>query len=1024
MTDVYNNPALERDFSEAVWRRGRRYFFEHRVTNLEWVAEQDAWEASVHGTQRTPYTTWLAVERRALVYECDCPAPSPCEHIAALLLAVRAHDKLPGTQPDTQHAPSRLDQEVQALKAWTRRVDPVPPSATAPSSKRANQRRLVFVVALTADTGPRELAVEVLAGRVLKNGRQGKSQHFPIDRVLSRESQAADFVDPADRLLCFRLTQLGPAHMRYRLQTTFERNAAGTALFGDFVRTGRCYFDSSDTTPLEYGPTVNARVLWRADDSGAQRLAIRTDDAHARALGLGEIPVVLPLEPPHYLDPDTGLTGPLVVDVAPEVATAVLDIPELGADTVSALPDDLRSMLERYGLPQPLHQPIRRLEDIQPRPVLSLGTTARRRKAAEQRPGSQQFKHAIATVRFEYGPLSVDGYPRTSGDVVSEVIEGVVVSTPRDRDRESQWLERLDALGFQRRLDADPSQLQLPTDDDWLRLCGEDLGTLQDEGWRTEVAPDFPLEFVATGEWFVQADADKSDWLSVAVGVEVDGQRVNVLPAVEAAIRDGRLGPDTPPRSLSMHLTGGRWISLPAERLKQIVDTLVELFNERLEDGKIRLSTRDSGRLIGLVGLAWHGDKKLKTLAERLARTRALPRVAIPRTLKTELREYQARGLDWLSFLRAQGFGGVLADDMGLGKTVQALAHLLVEKRAARLDRPCLVVAPRSVLHNWARECARFAPSLPCAIYHGPDRAEVLRASRPQLVITTYALLSRDVELRQTKWHIVILDEAQAIKNPRTRVAAAARALDARQRICLSGTPMENNLEELWSLFTFVAPGLLGDIANFRSVYRSPIERHGDAGRLAALSTRIAPFMLRRTKQQVLPELPPKTEILVSIPLHTAQRDLYESVRMTMEKRVRRALEAKGLAKSHIIVLDALLKLRQVCCHPSLVKQATAKQRGAPSAKTERLLELLTELHGQGRRAIIFSQFTSMLDIVAQGLDAQAIGYRQITGKTTHRQDIVDAFQAAEFPMLLISLKAGGTGLNLTAADTVIHYDP
>jgi len=239
----------------------------------------------------------------------------------------------------------------------------------------------------------------------------------------------------------------------------------------------------------------------------------------------------------------------------------------------------------------------------------------------------------------------------------------------------------------------------------------------------------------------------------------------------------------------------------------------------------------------------------------------------------------------------------------------------------------------------------------------------------------------------------------------------------------MTGTPMENNLGELWSLFAFAMPGRLGTPRNFNQWYRRPVERDGDFKRLDALSRRVAPFVLRRSKAQVLDELPPKTEVLLRAQLTRKQRDFYESVRMTMEKRVRKALHDRGLAKSHIVVLDALLKLRQVCCHPPLAKVAQAAQVGA-GAKLALLWELLTELLAEGRRVLLFSQFTSMLSVIESGLVARKVSYLSITGRTRRRQAIVDEFQEGETPVLLVSLKAGGTGLNLTAADTVIHYDP
>ena len=270
---------------------------------------------------------------------------------------------------------------------------------------------------------------------------------------------------------------------------------------------------------------------------------------------------------------------------------------------------------------------------------------------------------------------------------------------------------------------------------------------------------------------------------------------------------------------------------------------------------------------------------------------------------------------------------------------------------------------------------------------------------------------------------MLILDEAQTIKNPKAQAALVAQQIRARHRLCLTGTPMENNLGELWSLFHFLVPGLLGDHKQFQRLFRTPIEKQGDRRRQQDLARRIRPFLLRRTKQQVAAELPDKTEILEHIELVDAQRDLYESIRLAMDAKVRAEIKTKGLARSHIIILEALLKLRQVCCDPRLVK-LTAAERVKQSAKLERLMEMLPELIADGRRILLFSQFTTMLGLIETELDKAKIAYVKLTGQTRDRVTPVDTFQAGKVPVFLISLKAGGVGLNLTAADTVIHYDP
>jgi SNF2 family DNA or RNA helicase len=419
----------------------------------------------------------------------------------------------------------------------------------------------------------------------------------------------------------------------------------------------------------------------------------------------------------------------------------------------------------------------------------------------------------------------------------------------------------------------------------------------------------------------------------------------------------------------------------------------------------------------------WFGGERLRRFAERLRGFSAIATASVPAGFAGDLRGYQRDGLSWLQFLRDYGLNGILADDMGLGKTVQTLAHLLLEKETGRADRPSLVVAPTSLIANWRFEATRVAPVLRVAVWHGGAR-ERAALRDCDLAITSYALLARDRKLlAEQEFHVVVLDEAQAIKNPLAHATQAAHALKARHRLCLTGTPLENNLGELWSIMHFLNPGLLGDRKRFAQDFRTPIEKHGDMARRDALVARVRPFMLRRTKSAVARDLPARTEIVERLEFDTAQRDLYESVRLAAYGQLREEIAARGLARSHIAILAALLKLRQVCCDPRLLRLEHGG-RDAGSAKLERLMEMLPEMLAEGRRVLVFSQFTSMLALISAALDEAGIAYATLTGETDDRAAPVRRFQSGEVPVFLISLKAGGVGLNLTAADTVILFDP
>jgi SNF2 family DNA or RNA helicase len=375
--------------------------------------------------------------------------------------------------------------------------------------------------------------------------------------------------------------------------------------------------------------------------------------------------------------------------------------------------------------------------------------------------------------------------------------------------------------------------------------------------------------------------------------------------------------------------------------------------------------------------------------------------------------------------LREYQLAGILADDMGLGKTLQTLAHIQIEKDAGRLTQPALIIAPVSLMGNWRREAERFCPDLRCLVIHGKDRHEVAGSMMDfDLVIAPYSLLHRDRDRwLQAQWHLLVLDEAQNIKNANTHAAQVAGELKTRHRLCLSGTPMENHLGELWSLFHFLMPGFLGSQKRFGELFRNPIEKQGNPQAMQQLRARITPFMLRRTKALVAHELPPKIETVMRVELSGKQADLYETIRLGMEKTVREALDTKGLAKSQITILDALLKLRQVCCDPHLLKLDAAK-KVTTSAKLDQLMAMLPEMLSEGRRILLFSQFTTMLSLIEAELKKRDIPWVKLTGQSQKRDQLITRFTSGEVPLFLISLKAGGTGLNLPQADTVIHFDP
>jgi non-specific serine/threonine protein kinase len=485
---------------------------------------------------------------------------------------------------------------------------------------------------------------------------------------------------------------------------------------------------------------------------------------------------------------------------------------------------------------------------------------------------------------------------------------------------------------------------------------------------------------------------------------------------------------------------GERYVKLADGSIGQIpeewLDKYKHLWNlaEETDEG-FRLSDLHLPLLDSLL----EDDATIQTppdLAQRRERLRHFERIAsqpIPTGFVGELRPYQKHGFDWLHFLREYKFGGILADDMGLGKTIQMLAYLqsLRETLAQQSDsrekrnrgRASLLVVPKSLIANWQRESEKFTPELRFLEYMGNVRSkDTSTFDEYDVVLTTYGTMLRDVELlRRYKFSHIILDESQAIKNPLAKGAKAARLLDGDHRLVMTGTPVENNTFELWSQFAFLNPGLLGSMDYFKREFANPIESRNDEDTARTLRTLVYPFILRRTKEQVAPELPPRSERIVYTDMSAAQKKLYIQTRERYRAELLGLIESEGINDTRFRILEGLLRLRQIAIHPALVEKSYRSE----SPKFEILVETLETLQAEGHKALVFSQFVETLKLVRRVLDERRIKYVYLDGQTPNRQSRVDLFQNdPSFPFFLISLKAGGVGLNLTAADYVIHLDP
>jgi superfamily II DNA or RNA helicase len=645
----------------------------------------------------------------------------------------------------------------------------------------------------------------------------------------------------------------------------------------------------------------------------------------------------------------------------------------------------------------------------------------------------------VLTLDFDYGGVRVDGADEAA--FIRVKTAGGVNFIRRDPAAEAEALDMLRPDNFVQMRVADGKSargqrvLVFRGQDSaalWHHFVAVRIPQLQALGWQSSIDPNFgPKMAKNIGEIDVQVEDAEPGRFSLEFGIEIDGVRHPLLPILEHLLaRGGMDAANIVGDELITSMDDGRVLKLPAERIRRLLAVMGDLIEAagRSAEKALSLPVGAAATVLELEDVlttSWQNAAAIEAYVERFRGEPEIIPVLVPEAFKGSLRPYQQHGVDWLQHLAGHGLGGFLADDMGLGKTAQTIAHICVEFEAGRLTAPALIVVPTSLVANWTAELTKFAPHLNVAVLHGMERHEKRdRLDGTHVVITTYTVLTRDVEeMKALPWHIVVLDEAQAIKSPDARATRAVCQLNTTHRLCLSGTPIENNLEELWSQFAFLMPGLLGDRRGFAKRFRTPIEKNGDAVCRAQLVQRIAPFILRRTKAEVATELPPKHTILRRITLAPDQRELYETIRGTLYETVREQMAERTLAQSRIIVLDALLKLRQACCDPRLVKLQSARSVET-SAKLEDLLEMIGELIPEGRRILLFSQFTSMLDLIKPRLVEAGIGFVELRGDTRDRAEPVRSFEAGEVPLFLISLKAGGRGLNLTSADTVIHYDP
>lgn len=1055
---------LDRHFAAGARMRGERYFRQGRV--LLRRLEEKVIAAEVRGTRRYDVSLRYVDPSRTWEIFCSCPAFAggvPCKHLWATIEAARAGPDAGAALPHPDrsepasagirpaaprppkanlelaerilarlHARGRHDEDEadpeflpdsfedsrgRARGARVRRAerDPlesplgelralVARSTHGRGRPGVPERRLRYVLAIEHTPFGSHALVHVLSQRELKRGGWSEPKSFQV-----RDQDEHDDLSSDDRALVALLRGgTGEGMWTYGGASSFSLpSGLSSIVLPRMAATGRLHLaldGASVGGPIAWDPGERWRFgvsLARAAEGGGLTIEGFLSRGDER----------MPLSSPVAL-----MEGGLVVmqDRLAQVdledaweCTSILrrsgriDVPP------SRVPEALDLLLHLPGNPR-IDAPgiVDEIEE-RPRPCLLLDPP-RPISGARSTPGD-----LLGRVEFEYGTLRVghhdgDGL-RVQGDSL--------VRVSRDATAEREAIERLVALGA--RVEAGGESVPE------VRIATPDLPTLVTtltaEGWIVE-ADGQPCRSGGSLRLSIRSGID---WFDLEGAADFGGARAT-LPDILLAVRDG---------SRIVRLSDGSFGMLPETWLAGW--GLAGVGEEHQEALRFH---RSQAWVLDLL-LAERGEADVDAAFARaraaLRRFERFEPAREPEGFQGELRTYQREGLGWLRLLRELGLGGCLADDMGLGKTVQVLA--LLAERPEGKRRPSIVVAPRSVVFNWLREAERFAPELSIVAHHGPGRAQNEKdLARHDLVVTTYGTLRRDVEmLARIPFAHAILDEAQMIKNAGSQAAKAARLLRAEHRLVLTGTPVENHIDDLWSLFEFLNPGMLGRSKVFRELVaprrESDEPRRGDAGApggsngpavepIRHLARALRPFLLRRTKEQVLADLPPKIEQVIACDLEGEERRRYEKLRDYYRQSLLTRVEEEGMERSRMHVLEALLRLRQAACHPGLIDPARTGER---SAKLDALLPMLEEVRESGHKALVFSQFTSFLAIVRERLDSAGVVYEYLDGRTRKREEKVRRFQEdAGCTLFLISLKAGGFGLNLAAADYVFLLDP
>ncbi len=962
---------LEVIAGSKIFNRGKRYYKQGKIKNFE--IDGDIVKAKVAGSSSRAYNVSLYFEDGELNgISCSCPYDwgPVCKHIVAV--ALKYNDEIVRHKTIKNQ---RISWRDMIKEEETDKIDNV-------------SEKFLFYLNIYTDIWE----IEAVKKYIKKDGTYGRDleintwdlkQNNSKYKLLSSEILALKYIDSVK-------------HDYRRLKTGFKYGSD----FGEILnllRASKIYINGLLDHPLKYN--YDFHLIYRIEKKGSDYLFfMELSDGRGKIIAIDDKFLLLTVKPIHllsadkiiyqikrnvearYILPFTNKKRPLKIKKS-EIKEFIQKVyPEIIAGGIKFdLPDELK-IIEIKGLSGK---------------ALYL---------------NEENGELLIKPLFYYGEnkTEVDARPFRKKMIIESEKASYLIH--RQAEVEKSWLKFLEKYRLQYHLNGDYKLKYKTNPIDWMF---ETLPIFTENGFAIYGEENLKKLKVHHGKAKIISSVSSGiDWFDLNVKIDFDGIQVSYSEVLKALKKNKKY----------IQLSDGPYVMLNNEIVEKL--GFIASFSEKdKKSGNLKFSENQALILNEILSAADHTktDTNFKKKLKKIKSFEKIESVVPAKEFKGKLRSYQKAGLDWLTFLRDYGFGGCLADDMGLGKTIQALALLQNEKNAGK--EKSLIIAPTSVISNWLVEAEKFTPQLKVLLHYGPDRRKNNEEfDNYDLIVTSYALILRDFKIfNGIRFNYVILDESQKIKNPFSLTAKAVGNLHAQHRLVMTGTPIENNLTELWSQFHFVNPGMLGNIKSFQSNFARLIEKEGDMQKAQQLKRIINPFVLRRTKEEVLKELPPKVENIMYCEMDASHRKEYNKWRDYYRMEILGVIEKNGIAKSKIKILEGLTKLRQVSIHPKMVNAKYNKSSG----KMDALLDLIEDIKNEGHKALIFSQFVKALSLLRAQLDQETVDYCYLDGGSKNRQKIVDRFQTdSDVKLFLISLKAGGLGLNLTAADYVIHIDP